>query len=230
MEVVRLKNVGYEVRIRENYKKIILKNISLSVNSGEFHLIMGSSGSGKTTLLQIICTLLFPTSGEVSLLGKKVNVDTPPHEIFNLRKHIGYLFQSPFIPSHISIFEYVQIQSQLSGVGAKTAISNSTDILQRLEIHKFKDKKPHLLSGGERQRVALAAILARNAKLLLLDEPTGSLDQENSLNFWDILSKLKGSELAIVAASHDSTIRSFVDDSHQLRFGSLNFQTKKIEN
>lgn len=221
MEVIKLKNVEYEIRLRKNYRRHILKSVNLGVNSGDFHLIMGSSGSGKTTLLQIISTLIFPTSGKVSLFGKKVSVDMPSCEIFNIRKQIGYLFQSPFIPSHISIFKYVQIQSQLSGVGATTARKNTTEILQKLGIYDFKDKTSHSLSGGEKQRVALAAILARDAKLLLLDEPTGSLDQANSLNFWDSVSELKDNELTIIVVSHDSIISSIVDFSHQLSFGSL---------
>jgi len=220
MSIVKLENVEYSVN--KNDKELrILKNINLLVNIGEFHLITGPSGSGKTTILQLIATILHQTKGFRELLGKEVTKETSEDIIYYVRERIGYLFQTPFLPTHISTFEYIKLQSQLSGIGAFTAIKKTEELLKKLGIDQFETISPSKLSGGEKQRVALAGILVKNINLLLLDEPTGSLDFENRNIFWELINHLKNDNLTIIAVTHDESITKKADYIHKLDYGIM---------
>ncbi|MGC9781342.1 MAG: ATP-binding cassette domain-containing protein [Candidatus Heimdallarchaeota archaeon] len=220
MSIAKLENMEYSVN--KNDKELrILKNISLSVNIGEFHLITGPSGSGKTTLLQLIATILHQTKGFRELFGKEVTKDTSEGIIYYVREKIGYLFQTPYLPTHISTFEYIKLQSQLSGIGAFTAIKKTKELLKELGIDQFEAIVPSKLSGGEKQRVALAGILVKNINLLLLDEPTGSLDFENRTIFWELINQLKNDNLTIIAVTHDESLTKKADYIHKLDYGIM---------
>lgn len=221
MPVVNLQNVEYTILTQHKVELIILKAINLQVNAGEFHVITGPSGSGKTTLLQIIGTLLHPTKGERTLFSNKLNSNSP-QEIFNeTRSKIGYLYQSPFLPLNLQVQEFVELQSSLSGVGYLSAEEKAKDLLYQFNISQFSENLPTTLSGGERQRVALASVLAQNVDLLLLDEPTGSLDYENSLLIWNLIKQLMDMNMTIIAVTHDKEITELADDSHILDYGNI---------
>lgn len=222
MPVVNLQNVEYTILTQQKEELTILKDINLQVNAGEFHVITGPSGSGKTTLLQIIGTLLHPTKGERTLFSNKLNSNSP-QEIFNeTRSKIGYLYQSPFLPLNLQVQEFVELQSSLSGVGYLSAEEKAKDLLYQFNVSQFSDNIPTTLSGGERQRVALASVLAQNVDLLLLDEPTGSLDYENSLLIWNLIKQLMDKNMTIIAVTHDKEITELADDSHILDYGNIN--------
>lgn len=141
--------------------------------------------------------------------------------LLEVRKRIGYLFQTPFFPSNLTSREFIEIQTSLSGVGLRTARERVATELTRFNMSDFLNQSPQKMSGGEKQRIALAAILAKNVDLLLLDEPTGSLDNENRAVFWNLLSELKGKELTLVAVTHDLEVKNLADFSHDLKNGQL---------
>ena len=221
MSVVNLQNIEYKILTQQKEELTILKDINLQVNSGEFHIITGPSGSGKTTLLQIIATLLDPTKGERTLFSKKLSLNSPQEIIYKTRSRIGYLYQSPFLPLNLQVQEFVELQSSLSGVGYLSAEEKAKDLLYRFNISQFSENLPTTLSGGERQRVALASVLAQNVDLLLLDEPTGSLDYENSLSIWNLIKQLMDMNMTIIAVTHDKEITELADDSHILDYGVI---------
>lgn len=221
MSVVNLQNIEYTMLTQQKEELTILKDINLQVNSGEFHIITGPSGSGKTTLLQIIGTLLHPTKGERVLFSEKLSGDLSQESLIKTRLRIGYLFQSPFLPSNVQIQEFVELQASLSGMGYSSAMEKAKELLYQFNISQFSENLPTTLSGGERQRVALASVLAQNIELLLLDEPTGSLDSENSQLVWDAVKQLKEANLTIIAVSHDKEITKMANKSHILDYGVI---------
>lgn len=227
MSVVNLQNVEYTILTQQKEELTILKDINLQVSSGEFHIITGPSGSGKTTLLQIIATLLHPTQGERTLFSTNHSSILSQETLNVTRSRIGYLYQSPFLPSNLQIQEFVELQSSLSGIGYFTAEEKAKDLLNQFNISQFSKNLPTTLSGGERQRVALASVLAQNVDLLLLDEPTGSLDHENSLIIWNLIKQLIDMNMTIIAVTHDKEITGLADDSHILDYGVIKSLKKK---
>jgi len=220
MSVVDLKNIQYLVFSKEG-EVPILRNVNLQVNKGEFHLITGPSGSGKTTLLQIIATILHQTKGKRNLFNIVVESETNKELIYSIRSKIGYLFQTPFLPPHLKVKEYIEIQTALSGIDAFTSEEITSDFLKEMRIKQFESKNPTKLSGGERQRVALSGVLAKKVELLLLDEPLGSLDFENKKIIWEIIENLKQKNLTIIVVSHDESLSEFFDFCHKLDYGIM---------
>ncbi|HUU78606.1 MAG TPA: ABC transporter ATP-binding protein [candidate division Zixibacteria bacterium] len=221
MSIITLEHIRFSFSSKQLEEISVLKDINITVNTGEFHVITGPSGSGKTTLLQITATFLQPESGKQKIFGKDIELDFSLQNLSSIRRKIGYLFQTPFIPPNLTVKEYVVMQSSLSGIGLRTAKENADKILTDLGINQFSANYPTSLSGGEKQRVALAGILAKNVELLLLDEPTGSLDSENKTIFWELISKLKEENMTIIVATHSSEITNYADFLHVLKNGSL---------
>ncbi|HUT79810.1 MAG TPA: ATP-binding cassette domain-containing protein [Candidatus Bathyarchaeia archaeon] len=220
MTIVELNNIQYTFTT-DNKPISILKDINLLINKGEFHVITGPSGSGKTTLLQLIATFLHPTNGTRTLFDQPISSLSSMEAIYRIREKIGYLFQTPYLPDHITTFEYIKLQAQLSGVQYHTAEERTKEFLTDFGIEQFSKVRPATLSGGEKQRIALAAILAKDIQLLLLDEPTGSLDFESRKNIWAIISKLKNKNLTIIAVTHSESFIKRADYIHKLDYGIL---------
>ncbi|MFW9921942.1 MAG: ATP-binding cassette domain-containing protein [Candidatus Thorarchaeota archaeon] len=220
MSIVNLQNVTYNIKTSNGKTKTILQNVNLTVLEGEFQVIVGPSGSGKTTLLQIIATILNPTSGKRIIFGEETNEINKDY--YKTREQIGYLHQTPFFPEYISVKEYLELQGSLSGQGLATLEAKIYQVLNDLQLGDIEKKDFIELSGGEKQRIALAAILIKkDLKLLLLDEPTGSLDIENSEKIWMLIKELTKQNLAIIAVTHDENIKNKADKSHLLDFGTI---------
>ncbi|HUT79944.1 MAG TPA: ATP-binding cassette domain-containing protein [Candidatus Bathyarchaeia archaeon] len=222
MSIVELRNIQYSIFDKRTETTIdILKDINLQIKQGGIYVITGPSGSGKTTLLQIIGTILHQSKGFCKILSQELSAESSIEQISDVRKQIGYLFQTPFLPKGISVKDFIELQASLSGLGMNTAKNKSEELLTHFDIQQFAKKPPTTLSGGEKQRVALASILAKNVKLLLLDEPTGSLDYDNKKVIWDLITKLKHDELTIIIVSHDDSVCEFADESFVLDAGFL---------
>ncbi len=192
-----------------------MKNIDFSANKGEFHIILGPSGSGKTSLIQIISTLLNPTNGKINLFGEKLD-KISNMEKFNIKKKIGYLFQTPYFPKKMSMIDYMMMKAQLSGCPIKIAEKRAINILNDLNLIHLKDKYPTSLSRGERQRISLASLLISNIELLLLDEPTGSIDYINKKIVWDLIIKNYKQNLTIILVTHDKKLCTLADFIYSL--------------
>lgn len=223
MSVVHLEKLSFSFYDKKRETELhVLKNVNLKIKQGTFHLITGPSGSGKTTLLQIIGAILHQKEGKREILSKEIPSDPVIELLSETRKQIGYLFQTPFLPPHLTVSEYIELQSTLSGNDLETAEKLATELLKKFNIESFKNNKPSKLSGGEKQRVALAGVMVKDIKLLLLDEPTGSLDYDNRTVIWNLISLLKVKNLTIIVVSHDESISNFADVSHKLENGTIN--------
>jgi len=224
MVIVELKNIHHSFA-RKIKKQIsileILKGVNLSVTDKEFIVISGPSGSGKTTLLQIIATMLHQKTGERILFGTNHSSEQSIQDLIPTRRKIGYLFQQPYLPPNMKVKDFIVLQAMLSGIGIKSAEQKAISLLEEFDMMDFAEHYPKKLSGGEIQRIALAGILAKDIKLLLLDEPTGSLDSTNKSIIWETITNLIEKGITIVAVTHDKSITSLADDTYELKYGIL---------
>lgn len=180
----------------------VLQNVSFCVNSGEFIGIIGPNGGGKTTLLKLIMGFLTPTSGKIRVFGA-----SPKNELGK----IGYVPQSTRFDKQfpISVMEVVLLGrlSHLSwyGIYSKADKKAAMDALEMVGLPNFSDRAFGTLSGGQAQRVLIARALASNPSLLLLDEPTASVDANAQTEIYALLQKLKGN-MTILMVTHDLNI------------------------
>lgn len=171
LEVSNVKKI-YTTRFGGNQVEA-LKNVSFSVEPGEYVAIMGESGSGKTTLLNILAALDRPTAGEVRLNGQRMG-DIREKELAAFRrKNLGFVFQDFNLLDTFSLRDNIFLPLVLSGVPYKEMESHLKPLTEKLEIQSLLDKYPYEVSGGQKQRAAAARALITQPKLLLADEPTG---------------------------------------------------------
>ena len=188
-----------------------LKNLSLTINKGEFTGLIGPSGSGKTTLLNIIGGLDSPTKGKVSVLGQALN-DTSHGERARLRrKHMGFIFQSYNLLPVYTVFENVELPLILNKMDTDERRSMVEQAVESVGLTDKMDSRPNMLSGGECQRTAIARAIVHQPVLVLADEPTANLDAENSHHIMKILVRLNQElSTSFIFATHDEKIMTYL--------------------
>ena len=203
--ILNLQNI-FKDYYQEKLVVPVLKDVSLSVEEGEYVAIMGPSGSGKTTLMNIIGCLDLPTSGSYELAGQDV-LKLKDKELSDLRlSSIGFVFQSfHLMPREIAL---ENVSLPLSYTGAKKAERKvrATKALERVGLGDRVNFRPTQLSGGQKQRVAIARAMVNNPKILLADEPTGALDQKSGEQIMELFSKLNEEGVTIVMITHDAKV------------------------
>lgn len=199
----------------------VLKDISLSVDEGEYVAIMGPSGSGKTTLMNIIGCLDSPTSGEYILEGKDIS-QSSDNKLSDVRLHsIGFVFQSFYLLSRQSALENVALPLLYAGVRRKERLEIARKALERVGLGDRVNFKPTQLSGGQCQRVAIARAIVNNPKVLLADEPTGALDTKSGEQIMEIFQKLNEEGVTIVMITHEPEIAAHAKRVLHIRDGML---------
>ena len=200
----------------------IIEDINLEVEEGETLIITGPSGAGKTTLLFTISGLLKPTRGKV--LVYKVDLTTLSEEALALFRNetIGFVFQdynliSTFTALENVIFPMELLEKNISG----TPIERAKSLLELVGLKDKANLFPYQLSGGEKQRVAFARAMANNPDILLVDEPTGNLDEKNAEMIYDILKTLKESGKTLIIVTHDKKLWTLGDVKYTMREGRL---------
>jgi putative ABC transport system ATP-binding protein len=196
--------------------------VSLEVLSGEVVLILGPSGSGKTTLLSIMGCMLRPTHGDVLASGCNVNTLSDGELARLRREQIGFVFQSFNLLPFLTVRQNVEVALNLNGTRRRQARERASELLHSVQLDHRLDFWPRDLSGGEKQRVSIARALANDPKVLLADEPTGSLDSQTGRTVVDLLAGLareKGSGVVIV--THDNRIVDVADRVLHLVDGAL---------
>ena len=228
LEVNNLKKV-YTTRLGGNQVEA-LKNLSFSVEEGEYVAIMGESGSGKTTLLNILAALDKPTGGQVILNGKNI-VDIREKEISAFRReNLGFVFQDFNLLDNFSLKDNIVLPLVLSGVDYKEMERRITPIAAQLGILDILGKYPYEVSGGQKQRAAVARALIIKPELVLADEPTGALDSKATEDLLTLFNKIneRGQTILMVtystkAASHARRVLFIKDGEvfHQIYRGNL---------
>ena len=187
-----------------------LRDVSLTIDKGEFVAIMGPSGSGKSTFMNILGCLDKPTSGKYLLETidiKHLNRD----ELATIRnKKIGFVFQGFNLLPRTSAVENVELPMLYDGVTAKERREKALEALRKVGLEGRGDHHPNQLSGGQQQRVAIARALVNNAPIIFADEPTGNLDTKTSAEIMEILVKLNTqSNITIILVTHENDIAAY---------------------
>ena len=203
--ILNLQNI-YKDYQQEKLVVPVLKDVSLTVEEGEYVAIMGPSGSGKTTLMNIIGCLDRPTSGTYELAGETV-LKLKDRELSDLRlKSIGFVFQSFQLMPRESAVENVALPLSYAGVRKKERRSRATKALERVGLGDRVNFRPTQLSGGQKQRVAIARAMVNHPKILLADEPTGALDSKSGEQIMELFDSLNEEGVTIVMITHDPKI------------------------
>ncbi len=205
----------------------VLKGITLKVEQGQSIVIVGPSGSGKSTLLNIIGALDRPTEGKVLLDGRDL-AKLNEVELAGIRNHeIGFVFQLHHLLPQCTVLENVLVPTLVNkdGSSRKEAGERAVGLLERVGLKDHLLHRPGELSGGERQRVAVVRALINKPKLLLADEPTGSLDADSSMNIAQLLVELNHSEkVLLIVVTHSAAIAERIGQVWELRGGVLKYR------
>ena len=203
---ILLKLIDVGLTYKTNNTSIdVLKNINLDIKFKETISVIGESGSGKTSLIMLIGGLEKNTSGKIFFMGHEIS-KLSEDEISKIRKkNIGIIFQSFYLIPNYTALENVSLTLEINGI--KDPIKKSKDILDRFGLTKRLNHLPSQLSGGEQQRVAIARSVAMKPKLILADEPTGNLDNENTKMVSDMLFEYVNQEKAsLILVTHNQKL------------------------
>jgi len=183
----------------------VLKDISMSINQGEFVSVMGKSGCGKSTLLYILSTMDTDYDGELYVNDELVT-NRPADDLARIRNEkIGFVFQFHYLLAEFSVIDNVMMPARKLGLKSKEEIEH--DAMTKLKLLGIEDqayKRASRISGGQKQRVAIARALINDPMIIMGDEPTGNLDSKNSDNVFDIFKKLTVEQgLSLLVVTHD---------------------------
>lgn len=203
-------------------KVVALRNVSFTINKGEFVSIVGPSGSGKSTLLNMIGALDRPTSGKVYVRSVDV-FSLSDSEMATMRNYlIGFIFQSYNLINRTTVIKNVQLPAILSGMERSERDRLAMKLLDVLGISDKANYKPTNLSGGQQQRVAIARALMNNPAIILADEPTGNLDTKTGKEVFDLLKMLSSKfRRTIVMVTHNHELAEATDRAIFLRDGMV---------
>jgi len=205
----------YDSTDNSNY---VLRDITLNVSNGESLAVIGPSGSGKSTLLNIIGTLDRPSSGKVLLEGKDLSQLDDKQQARVRNREIGFVFQLHHLLPQCTVLENVLVPTLVDKSNNFDAESYAHDLLERVELKDRLYYRPGQLSGGERQRVAVVRALINHPKLLLADEPTGSLDHANAVSLVRLLNDLNQKEaVTMIMVTHSLELASQMSRTFELR-------------
>lgn len=200
----------------------VWQDIHLQVAAGETLAIVGASGSGKTTLLNALGGLDTVDAGRVRVAGQDLQALTEKQRTRLRNEQIGFVYQFHHLLPEFSALENVMLPQLLSGVAPKSAALRATECLEMLGLAHRLQHKPAELSGGERQRTAIARALVNRPQLVLLDEPTGNLDEQTAHQVEEAMLELtRRGETAFVLVTHDRELAGRMNRCLQLREQSL---------
>lgn len=235
--VVNLKNVTREFK-RKNRKFIAVDNVDFSLKSGDFAAIVGKSGNGKSTLLNMIAGLLKPTRGSVTIFGCNISLPSISDEqISAIRaKNIGFVTQSQTLLANLNVLDNVILPVMLARASSKRVDDSAQklelndyasltlramDLLKRLNVDDLAHCYPRELSGGEMRRVMIARALINKPRLLILDEPTGDLDSQNTQTVVSLLRDCAASGAAVLVVTHDESVAASANSVYTMDSGVL---------
>lgn len=238
MSFIECKNISFVVKNNESIQ-YILNDINLSIEKGDFVIILGKSGSGKTTLLNTMVGLIKPTSGYSIIDGYNITTMKEIEKTYWRRYYIGYVFQNYGLFEILNVFDNIYLSLDLNSQFSfkakkvikdyvkqpKPTFAEVDEIMKRLKIDHLANKFPHELSGGQQQRVSLARILIKKPKVVFADEPTGALDHETSLEVMDMLVTLNNSGSTIVMITHNENLVKYANKVIKMSDGKIVYST-----
>ncbi len=200
--IIELQNVsvGYD-------GEDVLKNVSLSLQTGDFTFVTGKSGAGKTTLLSMLYLIKKPYKGVLNVFGNNINFSNRD-ELALMRQKIGVVFQDFRLLEHLSVYDNIALPLRVRGMNEKEIYKRVVELLRWIEMHKSIYKTCSTLSGGEKQRVAIARAVINRPDILFADEPTGSVDSEIADKLMRLFVELNRVGTTVVIATHNEQLTS----------------------
>lgn len=200
--IIEVKNVFKGYRVTPN-DVLVLKDVSVQINTGEFVVIFGPSGSGKSTLLNIVMGLEKPTKGKVIFKGIEISTSTEDELAEFRKKNIGIVYQQSYWVKSLNVVENVALPLILRGIDKQVAEANALTILNSLGMKEWANYHPHELSSGQQQKVSLSRALITNPDIIIADEPTGNLDYRSGQLITSYLKKLAETGKTVIMVTHN---------------------------
>jgi lipoprotein-releasing system ATP-binding protein len=206
----------------------ILRGLNLDLDEGERLAIVGESGVGKSTLLHLLGTLDRPNKGQILFLNRELPLNDEAALASFRNSEIGFVFQFHYLLPDFSALENVMLPALIQGIARERARAQAEELLETVGLKERLDHRPGKLSGGEQQRVAVARAVILEPKLILADEPTGSLDFRIGEEVQDLLFRLNEAKgIALIVATHNRDFAAKLGQQADLREGRLFFNVKR---
>lgn len=215
--MIKVKNIS------KSYKDaIVLNNVSLEINKGDFTAVMGPSGSGKSTLLYSISSMDNPDEGEVVFEGIDVyKLSESELSKFRLNK-MGFVFQNSQMLKNLSIFDNIILPGMVAKRESIEVVrARATELMSKMGIEDIKDRDIREVSGGQLQRAAICRAMINSPEILFMDEPTGALNSEAASQVMEILKKLNQEGISIMLVTHDAKMASMAKKVIYIKDGKL---------
>ncbi len=225
--MIDLHNLKKEYQ-EEETPTLALRDVTFSVEKGEFVSIMGPSGSGKSTLLHILSFLDRPTGGAYTFQGKSID-DMTDKELAEVRnKDMGFVFQSFNLLSRLTVYDNVEIPLIYSDIPPKERQKLVEEAVKAVGLEEKLYTEAGKLSGGQKQRVAIARALVVDPNVIFADEPTGNLDSQSGLQVMEILESLHDKGRTIILVTHETETAKFADRIIKIRDGMVESDEKIV--
>ncbi|GAB6109966.1 ABC transporter ATP-binding protein [Fusibacter bizertensis] len=215
--MIELKNITKTYKVDE-----VLSDLNYVFEKGKFYALMGKSGVGKTTLINIISTLAAPTSGEVLIETRAVSALSNKEKALIRNKKIGFVFQSFMLLPQLNAVENIMLPMYLDkSMPVLTMKKRAENLMVRFDLGNKFERYPYELSAGEQQRVAIARALVNEPSIIIADEPTGNLDEENEAFVFQTLKALSLEGKLVLVVSHNKEIMNYSDINLSIKSGKL---------
>ena len=194
-----------------------IKDVSFTINEGEFVVLLGPSGAGKSTILNLLGGMDFVTSGEITVNEKKISTYHDNQLTDYRAKDVGFVFQFYNLIPSLTAYENVNLMKDI-----KPGAMDAKEVLSLVGLSEHFDKFPTQLSGGEQQRVSIARAIAKNPAILLCDEPTGALDSETGIIVLELLQKMSREfNKTVIIVTHNAVLAETADKVIRIRNGKI---------
>tara|TARA_Y200000002_G_scaffold151356_2_gene125116 strand:+ start:1003 stop:1677 length:675 start_codon:yes stop_codon:yes gene_type:complete len=192
---------------RYSISRDIFNDITLNIGEGDFYCVTGSSGAGKSTFLKLLSSSLKPTSGNISFNGSNLN-DIAQNKLYHIKRQIGFVFQDFRLLPHLTTYENVALPLKVQNKKEKNYKMDVVELLNWVNLEHCTHSYPNYLSGGEQQRAAIARAVITSPKLILADEPTGNVDNENTKKILSLFNEMNKLGTTVIIATHDENVLS----------------------
>jgi len=192
---------------RYSISRDIFNDITLNIGEGDFYCVTGSSGAGKSTFLKLLSSSLKPTSGNISFNGSNLN-NIAQNKLYHVKRQIGFVFQDFRLLPHLTTYENVALPLKVQNKKEKNYKMDVVELLNWVNLEHCTHSYPNYLSGGEQQRAAIARAVITSPKLILADEPTGNVDNENTKKILSLFNEMNKLGTTVIIATHDENVLS----------------------
>lgn len=220
--IIKTENMKKIYNPYSSNSKTALKDISISIEKGQFVCVMGTSGSGKTTLINVLSTIDSPTSGQVFISGKNILLLSEKERAKMRKNELGFIFQDNNLIDALTIKDNILFSLRVSNSKIDDHQVEIDKIIDSLGILDILDKYPFECSGGQQQRAAIARVLIRKPTIIFADEPTGSIDSIRAKQLMEYLVKINQElGITIIMVTHDCLVASYASEMYYIEDGMV---------